>query len=172
MATYDFKDGKQSVFVPESKLENMTLAFRKELQPFLVARKVEVFEPVRKGLIDLRKSAPVRTEKEAWEIVETTFKKHAPALQRISKRQWHIRWANACMTRCAGNCRFFRGEIRIAKPFAMKVPKEVLIDVVLHEIAHGFARWTNLDTPPHGELWQRKAREIGCSAKATHNYMF
>lgn len=173
MASYYFVKTNETVFVPQSKLLNMTLAFRKELQPHFV--KPVPMKPVfqSKKLIDLTKAVFVRTEKQAWDIIESTFNKHKDKLKLDTKKTWNIRWAKGSMKKSGGNCRPGIGQIRIALLFAVKVPEAILIDTVLHEIAHGLAKpKCQADYAPHGALWKQKAKEIGCSGNVTHNYLF
>ena len=200
MATFHFSQSNHTFVVPENKLLDMTLAFRRELQPFLVKNpvpvpvKIKVPVPV-KGRIDLRNAEPVRTVEEAQRIIQTIFDQHKDAIDKeyeipgvkrlpcIRMAQyrlspvgelhafWNIRWATANMKKTAGSCNISQRQIRISKPYAVKVPLEDLRNTVLHEIAHAYVNRTKA-IKPHGPEWKKKALEIGCNGQTCHRYQF
>ena len=162
MATFYFPKSNETLVVSQTKLANMTLAFRKQLQPYLV-KSLKV------------KPTVVRTEKQAMAQMMLVFNKHKAILDGLyanyhrkdSSTTWTIKFADR-MAKAAGHCRVYQRDIRISKQFALTVPKEELIDTVLHQIAHAYVQIeTGSHFKPHGPAWKEKCQIIGCSGK-TH----
>jgi hypothetical protein len=72
---------------------------------------------------------------------------------------WSFNFDNA--KRRFGLCSYRRKLITISKPLSMVNKKEIIIDTILHEIAHAIIG----SGYGHNHIWVRKALEIGCSGK-------
>ncbi len=68
----------------------------------------------------------------------------------------------------AGQCQYGIRVISMARQYCLEVSEDEWVDTLLHEIAHaivGPGHW-------HDEVWERKARELGCTAERCHSVAF
>lgn len=88
----------------------------------------------------------------------------ALAIARQALDEHDLRGWEVVVTRAktqAGVCRFDRRQIGLSGPLTAALDEETVRDTILHEIAHALVGPRH----GHGEVWKRKAREIGCSAE-------
>jgi len=71
-------------------------------------------------------------------------------------------------TRRAGCCNYRDKLVSISFDLALNASDEAVRDTILHEIAHVLAGKKH----NHDEVWNAKAREIGCSGERTHRLVF
>ncbi|MDE0309666.1 MAG: SprT-like domain-containing protein [Acidiferrobacterales bacterium] len=73
-----------------------------------------------------------------------------------------------CASRRLGQCNYTDKTITMSEEFCLNASDSDIRDTILHEIAHA------LVGPEHGHshIWHSKAKEIGCSAKRTHDQEF
>lgn len=79
---------------------------------------------------------------------------------------WRLTLDNA--RRRAGQCDFSKKTISLSRLYISHADLQHIRDTILHEIAHA------LVGPSHGHnaIWQKKAREIGCSGSRCHTMSF
>jgi predicted SprT family Zn-dependent metalloprotease len=81
-------------------------------------------------------------------------------------KKWRFKFDDS--TRRAGCCNYRDRVISISFDLARSGSDEDIRDTILHEIAHALVgRKHN-----HDEVWQAKAKAIGCSGERTHNLQF
>lgn len=61
-----------------------------------------------------------------------------------------------------GVCKYRSQRIEIQKHYAARNPEEMVLDTLLHEIAHALVGPGH----KHGPVWQRMAEKLGCTPKA------
>lgn len=76
---------------------------------------------------------------------------------------WSFRWDNA--KRRIGQCWHLDRRIQLSRPLVELNSVEEVLDTILHEIAHGLVGVEH----DHDRVWKAKARELGCSPKASAN---
>ena len=74
---------------------------------------------------------------------------------------WHFEWTRA--TSFIGDCNHGVQRLRLSKPLTEVNDLPVIIDTILHEIAHALAG----ASAGHGPEWKAVARRLGASPKAT-----
>lgn len=94
------------------------------------------------------------TTTETFKIAAELLNKHG-----LLDRGWYIIFDNA--KRRLGRCSFRDKEIRISKNYLEILNKEEIIDTILHEIAHALVGPDH----GHGNVWKKKAKEIGCNGE-------
>ena len=77
--------------------------------------------------------------------------------------QWALVWTNA--TTAYGNCCDIKRTIYLSSILTAIVDELHVLDTILHEIAHALVGCYN----GHNEVWQKKAKEIGCNGNTTCN---
>ncbi len=79
---------------------------------------------------------------------------------------WRFSFDDA--TKRGGLCSGSNKVISMSEQFCLKADDEEIKDTILHEIAHALVGVEQ----GHNEVWRKKALEIGCSGKRTHNSSF
>jgi len=82
-------------------------------------------------------------------------------LDKYNLKGWKFRWSNA--TRRFGSCSKYRKTISVSKLHGLYDDIELVLDTILHEIAHGL---TPKNQPSHGNVWKRNALIVGCEPKS------
>ena len=104
---------------------------------------------------------------------EDYFPKEQGALEtcRALLRQHGLRDWSAGLdesTSRAGVCDYRKKRISFSRLFLRAASEAEIRDTILHEIAHALAGFKQ----HHGAVWQKIARQIGCSAKRCHDIAF
>lgn len=81
----------------------------------------------------------------------------------LIQKGWALRFDNS--KRRAGLCNENKRLIGLSKVIVPSMKDEDILDTILHEIAHALVGCKH----GHNKVWQRKAREIGCSGKRCYN---
>ncbi len=79
---------------------------------------------------------------------------------------WRFAYDHA--SKRAGSCKYQQKVITVADQFCFSAKEAEITDTILHEIAHALVGAEH----GHNEVWQAKARQIGCSAERTHCVSF
>ena len=87
-------------------------------------------------------------------------------LKRHGLASWRFGFDQAA--RRGGKCAYRKKEITLSEQFVLAAQAEEVTDTILHEIAHALVGGKH----GHDTVWQAKAREIGCSARVTHDVDF
>ena len=84
----------------------------------------------------------------------------------LAERGWVFRFDRA--KKRAGCCHFHKKHISLSQSFCKVAPKQEVVNTLLHEIAHALVGPGHR----HDQVWRKKAKEIGCDGKVTHNLNF
>lgn len=87
-----------------------------------------------------------------------TYRAQLLTVVEIEKHQlvgWQFKWIRA--KHILGQCNWRKKEIRLSKPFVERNPEHVVMDTILHEIAHALAG----PQAGHGPEWKLTAIRLG-----------
>ena len=100
------------------------------------------------------------------DVVVKTIELAFSYLKRYELNDWIFVVDNA--KKRGGQCRYKQKTISMAEGFILHASTDEIKDTILHEIAHALVGSKH----GHDEVWQAKAKEIGCSAERTHSVKF
>jgi predicted SprT family Zn-dependent metalloprotease len=87
------------------------------------------------------------------------------AFHSLDKEGWIVKFGAG--KRMAGCCKYGKKQIVLSREYVQNVPRESILNTLLHEIAHAL-------TPghKHDAVWKAKALEIGCTGERCHSHVF